>query len=229
MDKVLSTTRELHVRITERFPDSGLSKLAGELSSLAQESAARVRSIARPNLPLRIAVVLLTAGVIGIIVTFLASHRLAEQDWRTTTTKNFVELLEPSLGSIFFIGAAIYFIISLEGRLKRNRALDATHELRVLAHIIDMHQLTKDPEILLHQGPPTDHSPERTMSHFELSRYLDYCAEMLSLTSKVAALYAQNIKDPIALSAVDQIETLTSSLARKIWQKLMILNRFSVE
>jgi hypothetical protein len=34
------------------------------------------------------------------------------------------------------------------------------------------------------------------MSPFELTRYLDYCSEMLSLTSKLAAVYAQNLPDP---------------------------------
>ena len=56
-------------------------------------------------------------------------------------------------------------------------------------------------------------------------RYLDYCSEMLSLTGKLAALYMQNMRDPIVIESVNEIEDLTTSLSRKIWQKIMILNQ----
>ena len=62
---------------------------------------------------------------------------------------NSVQALDSSISSVVFIGAAILFLISWENRIKRNRALKAIHELRALAHIVDMHQLTKDPEGLL--------------------------------------------------------------------------------
>jgi CheY-specific phosphatase CheX len=65
--------------------------------------------------------------------------------------------------------------------------------------------------------------PERILSRFELSRYLDYCSEMLSITGKIAALYIQEFDDDVALSAVNEVENLTTGLSRKIWQKLMIV------
>ena len=61
------------------------------------------------------------------------------------------------------------------------------------------------------------------MNRFELSRYLDYCSEALSLTGKVAALYMKDFDDPVALQAVNEVEALTTGLSRKIWQKLTIL------
>jgi hypothetical protein len=126
---------------------------------------------------------------------------------------------------VVFLGAAIAFLVTLENRVKRGRALSAINELRALAHIIDMHQLTKDPEWVLGRGEPTGVLPPRQMSRFELSRYLDYCSEMLSLTSKVAALYIQDFDDEVALAAVNEVEDLTTGLSQKIWQKLMILLR----
>ncbi len=57
-----------------------------------------------------------------------------------------------------------------------------------MAHIVDMHQLTKDPEPLLLDGPSTPSSPERKLTPFELGRYLDYSSEMLSMISKTAAI-----------------------------------------
>ena len=80
-----------------------------------------------------------------------------------------------------------------------------------------MHQLTKDPEWVLARGQETGILPPRQMSRFELSRYLDYCSEMLSLAGKIAALYIQRFDDPVALAAVNEVEALTSGLSRKIW------------
>ena len=62
------------------------------------------------------------------------------------------------------------------------------------------------------------------MSRFELTRYLDYCSEMLSLTNKLAALYAQNLPDAVVIDAVNDIEQLTTNLSSKIWQKITILD-----
>jgi hypothetical protein len=87
-----------------------------------------------------------------------------------------------------------------------------------------MHQLTKDPERMHVQGPDTRSSPKRTMTNFELNRYLDYCSEMLSLSGKIAALYVQDFPDAAVVAAVNDIEDLTSGLSRKIWQKIMILD-----
>ena len=62
------------------------------------------------------------------------------------------------------------------------------------------------------------------MTPFELTRYLDYCSEMLSLTSKLAAVYAQNLPDPVVIDAVNEVESLTTNLSQKIWQKITILD-----
>jgi hypothetical protein len=68
-------------------------------------------------------------------------------------------------------------------------------------------------------------APQRELDAFQLSRYLDYCSEMLSLMGKLAALYVQNYPDPQATAAVDDIESLTTGLSHKIWQKIMLLEQ----
>ena len=93
-----------------------------------------------------------------------------------------------------------------------------------MAHIVDMHQLTKDPDRYLLKATFTESSPKRTMTLFELGRYLDYSCESLSLISKVAAIYVQGFDDDAVLQAVDEIETLTVGLSAKISQKIVILN-----
>ena len=67
------------------------------------------------------------------------------------------------------------------------------------------------------------------MSAFDLRRYLDYCSEMLSLTGKVAALYLQTLDDSAVVTVVNEIETLTTGLSRKIWQKIDLVTRGGFE
>ncbi len=131
--------------------------------------------------------------------------------------------LESAVNLLILFGGAVWFVLTLEERAKRRRALDALHRLRSMAHVIDMHQLTKNPTVLL-DGPRTAASPERGMSQFELTRYLDYCAEMLSLLGKLAALYAERVRDNVVIAAVNDIEVLTTGLGRKIWQKITIIS-----
>ena len=58
-----------------------------------------------------------------------------------------------------------------------------------------------------------------------MHHYLDYCSEMLSLTAKTAALCAENSNDALVLNTVSTLETLTTELSNKIWQKISLLPR----
>lgn len=109
--------------------------------------------------------------------------------------------------------------------MKRTRALRVLHDLRAVSHVIDMHQLTKDPSQIMNPAAiSTKSSPKRVLTPFQLTRYLDYCSEMLSLIGKLAALYAQSLPGPVVVAAVNDIETLTNALSRKIWQKIVMLD-----
>jgi hypothetical protein len=126
---------------------------------------------------------------------------------------------------IVLLGAAIFFLVGIESRTKRRRALKMINELRVTAHVIDMLQLTKDPASLYSFSSVTEHSPKRTYNKFELVRYLDYSSELASLVAKVGALYSQGLPDEVVVRSVNEIETRCTGLSRKIWQKIMILNQ----
>ena len=127
------------------------------------------------------------------------------------------------LNELVLLGVAVFFLGSIEGRIKRRTALRWLHQLRSVAHIVDMHQLTKDPDRLLVERQDTASSPQRLMTSGELGRYLDYCSELLSVTSKVAALFMQHVGDSVVLQSVNEIEDLTNGLSRKIWQKITLL------
>jgi hypothetical protein len=217
---IVQTVGRLKERVNERFPKSGLSQVAGELDAVALQVVSRIESIGKPNLLLRAGSTLIVLGLIGALAAVLFKIRLEPGDW---TWLSVIQALESAINDIVFLGAGLFFLITLEVRMKRRKALKAIHELRSLAHIIDMHQLTKDPYLIVERGPRTPNSPERKLSRYQLARYLDYCTEMLSLIGKLAALYVQRFDDPGALAAVDGIEDLTNGLSRKIWQKIAML------
>jgi 3-methyladenine DNA glycosylase AlkC len=141
----------------------------------------------------------------------------------TFTVSEALQSIDAATSELIFLSLVVLFLVSLETRLKRRTALRMLHRLRSIAHIVDMHQLTKDPELALRRVKSTASSPSRTLSLTQLPRYLDYCSELLALTSKLAALHAQNLNDAVVLNAVNDIEALTADLSRKIWQKITIL------
>ena len=224
-DQVIATIDRLRRRIEERFPTASLARVAAELLQVAKEHAARVRKIggASPLLRFFMFSVVVAGGAIAWWMwTTVASGRV---DWRATNGSDLVQGIDAALGILLFVLAALALLFSLEIRVKRRRALHAIHELRSIAHIVDMHQLAKDPERVIRQGPNTASSPELALSPFQLGRYLDYCSELLALTAKISALYAERFDDPQAVAAVDDIEDLTNGLSRKIWQKIMVLDQ----
>ena len=223
--RVVATFDKLHARVNERFPTSGLSQVCADLAVVARETAGRARRLSRPYYGLRLlAALTVVAAVAGQVY---AANLI---DWSLLGRKvdapgAAAEGLQAAVNLAILAFGALWFLITAEQRLKRRRILNALFELRSFAHVIDMHQLTKDPTIILAVGPATPSSPDRRMSEFELSRYLDYCSEMLALTAKLAALYANQSHDEVVFAAVNEVENLTSNLGRKIWQKIMILSQ----
>jgi hypothetical protein len=220
VESIARTVALLRRRIDERFPDSGLGHVCRELETITGQTRERAASIATPIFGLRVGVAALAAVIAaGLVGTVLSLHRPNQP----LEVFQFVQLLESGINDVVLVGAGVFFLMTLETRIKRRRALTALRELRALAHIIDMHQLTKDPEWIVTPGQASSLLPERSLTRFELSRYLDYCSEMLSITGKIAALYIQDFDDDVALAAVNEVENLTTGLSRKIWQKLMIV------
>jgi hypothetical protein len=212
--RILDTIEKLQARIDKRFPGSGLSRVCQELTATAKSSMARAARLAKPNWPLRIGVGAII--VLGLVAQIIAAKLLHLEDIETNI--GLLQSLEAAVNLLILFGGAAWFLMTLEERMQRRVALDALHELRSMAHVIDMHQLTKDPAAMMHER-----APPRAMTKFQLTRYLDYCAEMLALIGKLAALYGERMRDPVVIDAVNEIENLTTGLARKIWQKITLI------
>ena len=221
---VVETIGRLVARIFERFGDCGLYRVCAQLHRIAKEDTRRAVSIGRSYMWLR-------ALVFAILATGLAvlGWMLTLIDFTKTAADNVYSIaqgIEAGANLTVLIGAAVLSLLKLEERLKRRRALAALHELRSIVHVIDMHQLTKDPsKFVVRANTPS--SPPVLLNKFQMTRYLDYCSEMLSLTSKVAVLFGQSLDDQAVAEVVSDIERVSAGLSQKIWQKIMILQELT--
>ena len=224
LDLVLRTLVTLRSRIAERFPDSGLSRVADELQQTGEDIGPVLDKLRHPNRLLRAGIalgvaliVVLVGGVIWLILQPSVSREISG-------VSGVLQTIESAAQDLVFLSIAVYFLLTLETRINRRISLRTLHRLRSIVHIVDMHQLTKDPVHILSPGRTTASSPERKLTRFELARYLDYCSELLSLSSKMAALHVQYVNDPVVLDAVNDIEVLAANLQNKMWQKIVILD-----
>lgn len=224
-DRIVQTIALLRRRIDERFPGSGLGRVCSTLLDIGERTRERLDWVECPNLWLRAATWLMATF---LVLGAAAAGWALVQAIRATGVDDplaLVEAVESGIQEMVFVAVALAFLLTLESRVKRKRALGFIKELRAVAHLVDMHQLTKDPHRLTVSAPDTASSPRRELTQQELGRYLDYCSEMVSLTAKIAALYAQRFDDAVVLQAVDEVEDLTTGIAGKTWQKITILER----
>ena len=209
-------------RIFERFPNFGLYRISKELQELGYAAQENAPKIARPMYSVRIAVALLILVILVIVGSMIWAVLPQLGQVSNASVIEIIAALEAGTNELVLVGLSIFFLVNLETRIKRAQAVRAIHELRSIAHVIDMHQLTKDPARYRHASVATESSPVRELNLPDMMRYLDYCSEMLSLTSKIAALYIQRFNDNAVMEAVSDVEILCTGLSNKVWQKLQI-------
>lgn len=218
-DRIVMTIELLTQRIEARLPNRNLSKVANDTRAAAGAAVSLAKSIPEPILWIRIVSGLLALAIIAVAAKLAYHLKFSEADgWAM------LDGINSGISTMIYLGVSVLFLFTLETRIKRRRALAALQELRALAHVIDMHQLSKDPQWHEHrESSPWDKDSEHMDAHL-LGRYLDYCVDLLALIGKLAALYAQNSQDGVVLQAVEEVENLTSTLATKIWQKIMLID-----
>jgi hypothetical protein len=222
-DHVRATVAHLERRIFARFGERGLTKVArdlGHLVILVQTQSDQSRDRLR-----RTTLVARAVGITIIAATLVAlalSLRSAVIEGMARTT-DWVPLVESVINDLVFAAIAVVFLWAFPERLERRTLLRLLHRLRSLAHVIDMHQLSKDPEQLSPTYVPTEQSIVHGLDADQLRHYLTYCSEMLSLTAKTAALCGEHTTDGVVLETISYIETLTTELSNKIWQKISLL------
>ena len=224
-DHVGTTVAQLERRIHARFGERGLTKAVRDLGQLvdrvqteAGESHVRLR---RTTLAARATSITIVAATLFALVISLRSAVIDG----LAHTADWVPLVESVVNELVFAAIAVLFLWAMPERLERRALLRLLHRLRSLAHVIDMHQLSKDPEQVSLNYVPTALSAGHGLDADQMYHYLNYCSEMLSLTAKTAALCAEHSTDGVVLETISTIETLTTELSNKIWQKISLLPR----
>ncbi len=217
---VKETVEELYGRIEARFPKRGLLGVCGDLATIVDEvqdvAGAGQRRIRMARYLSRVVMVVVIA-VTAVALVYAGRDAVSGDE---LTSVDVLGVAGTAIQDLVYASIAIFFLWSFPERLERSRLLGLLHQLRSTAHVIDMHQLTKDPEQLKPSFVPTSKSTRLDMTRDQVERYLDYCSEMLSLVGKTAALCAEESRDSVILETVSTIENLTVGLSRKIWQKI---------
>jgi hypothetical protein len=217
---ILNTLKSIEQRVNESFPGSGLGKVSAELQEVGQAIVLLAEKLRQPIWAIRVLIIIGIVGLISVAVwVFYMALTISPtgQDGLMET----LQAIESVTNELIFLTVGVLFFATLENRLKKRAAIDSLHRLRSFAHVVDMHQLSKDPnEVLLLDGrkDPRFTSPEQLM------RYLDLCTDLLSINSKLAALHVQYFQNNEVLNNVSEVEMLSHELSRKIWQKIMMLD-----
>jgi hypothetical protein len=200
--KLTSTAAELAKWIAESFDKASLSRVALGVGAYAHEAVARADSIRRPIWYIRLTVLALLIGT-----AIMACREAIDRPMQ-----DILKFLDETKGAAAWAGGAVLALVTLEFRVRRRRALKAINELRALVHIVDMHQLAKDPVI-------EDFRANEKQTKVE--EYLHACSALLAILSKIGEFYIEQFPDPTAISAVNEFEMIATGLSNKIWMKIL--------
>ena len=133
-DKVIRAVEQLRFRISERFPNSGLSKVCGTLLDVARVTDMRIAWIERPHWGYRFLVGIVLLVTIAALIYAVGNVEVSAGGF---TLADFVQVCEAGLNNLVLIGAAIVFLVSIEARAKRKRVVASVNRLRSIAHLIE--------------------------------------------------------------------------------------------
>jgi protein-S-isoprenylcysteine O-methyltransferase Ste14 len=112
--QIIETLRRLDQRISERFPASGLAKVCRELVAIAETTQRKSEAIAAPNVALRAAIVAaVVGGVAGLVYVALSVKLQIGQ----AEIFGVFQGVEAAMNIVVLVGAALFFLISLESRI----------------------------------------------------------------------------------------------------------------
>ena len=154
-DQIERTIGRLVRRVEQRFAGSGLAAVVRELEGIAHRTSETAAWISRPLVWLRVAIGLLVLLIVAGLGVSLGTLQVRVGP---PTLPELVQGIEAAINDVVYVAIAVFFLVTIEIRVKRRRALRAIHELRAIAHVIDMHQLT-----VLYAVPPAE-PPERAAS-----------------------------------------------------------------
>jgi hypothetical protein len=216
--RITETAENLAQRISEKMPGSSLSNLAVELAGIARATDQRARQASRPILAIRLAsATAIGLGLLGL--WYLVDH--IHTRWEFGTITELFEATDAGFNLLVILAGALWFLITLEARLKRKRALGSIEELREFIHVIDLTQLYYTPELY----NPDDANSQNAWG-FDYT-YLLFCTQMIGVISNLAALYTRGAAGDSVLRAASDVEMLATAVNSKLLSKVETVGRSS--
>ncbi len=223
------TATSIHRRIVERFPQANLRNLAASVAIKVENVADAAKRDFAPRWFITLVLFLLVTAVLSAAGWGLYRMGLhfGSPDWT-----ELVQSADAALQMILVIGVAVWSLLSLGHKLQRSRQLAYLESLREFIHLLDLHQLEKDPD-RLSRRPDENTSSSPKMEHvstaFLMGRYLDYVSELLAVVATMAAYYAANARDEVVLGVVREIGASASQHRLHIGQKAAILAQLELK
>ena len=209
--KIVETAENLARGVGERLPGSTLAGLAIELAGIARKTDERARQARRPIYAIRVASLLaISASILGL--WYLAGH--IHTRWEFGTITELFEATDAGFNLMVLLAGALWFLITIEARLKRKKALDFLEELREFIHVIDVTQLYYTPDLY-----KTDPASSRSSLSLDYT-YLLFCTQMLAVISNLAPLYTRGAAGDSILRAVSEVEMLANDISTKLLSKV---------
>jgi len=151
-------------------------------------------------------------------------HLANDEIWESNQ-HDILAKLDAFCNLILVFTAVFYTLYSLDKAYSKKQISKLLIGLSDFIHLIDMHQINKDPNHLKDDYVNAKHSPVKTLNKFELQRYLDYTSESIALGSKMAYQVLECFpNDQKIMSRVNELHILCDGITTNIWQKIIILD-----
>ena len=223
-EQVAAACASLASRIHERFPDRGIDQHAQWFA----QHAARVVMDGPLRMRHWLRLLVTTAGAcVAFAILFSPVLLYVRRMDVFEDLPTYLQSLDAFITILAATVAGRVTWVAYVGYWERQQVLPKLNGLRSFAHVTDMLQLSKSPTRILfptssETGWDDDHPDAVSMS-----AYLAFCAELHSMTAKVAALYGEWTSDATVMVAIDDVEDLCASLESKTSQKILLLEQLN--
>ena len=223
-DKLCNAIQKLQRLVKKRFPKSTFYKTTMKLSEVAEKAKAVAKDFGGVKRAIWWTVIIIAPIALLFLMSSLLLIYLPIESKSTQTG-----LLDYSETIGLFVD---WIILSVLGSLairkkyrlnRRKPAMQTLHQLRSIAHLIDLTQHNKNYQTVKDKTLPL----EKRMSAEDCIRYLNYSSQALSLTGKVAAIMIEDYNDSGVIAAVCELDTICNGISVKIWQKIETLQQYA--
>ena len=123
------------------------------------------------------------------------------------------EAADAGFNMLVGLAGVLWFLVTIDARVKRKQALAHIGELLEFIQIIDVTQLYYTPELY-----KSNASPDSTRSRFDHT-YLLFCNEMLGVIGNLAPLYTRGNMDDSVWRATSDVIMLANAIQGRLFAK----------